>query len=131
MPPRLEQGVVYVSIEYATAAHLCACGCGAKVVTPISPTDWQLTFDGDTVSLHPSIGNWSYPCRSHYFLRRNHVVWAGDMPVDAIARGREYDRKAKDAYHAKASPSAFPTPAAPKTDMPTQKRKWWQRLLGG
>ncbi|WP_417924835.1 DUF6527 family protein [Collimonas pratensis] len=27
--------------------------------------DWSLTYDGKTVSLDPSIGNWSLPCRAH------------------------------------------------------------------
>ena len=53
-----------MSIPYATAVHLCACGCGNKVVTPFSPAEWQLTYDGDTVSLSPSIGNWQFPCKS-------------------------------------------------------------------
>jgi hypothetical protein len=39
MPDKLEPGVIYVSIPYATAAHLCACGYGNEVTTPISPTD--------------------------------------------------------------------------------------------
>src|SRR4051812_46368408 len=74
-PDVLEQGVLYVSIEYATVLHLCACGCGAQVVTPLAPGRWRLTFDGKTVSLNPSIGNWSLPCRAHYWIDRNHVVW--------------------------------------------------------
>ena len=39
IPERLEEGVLYVSILYATAMHLCACGCGREVVTPLTPTD--------------------------------------------------------------------------------------------
>lgn len=128
MPPQLEQRVVYVSIEYATASHLCACGCGMKVVTPISPTDWQLTFDGDTISLHPSIGNWSYPCRSHYILRRNRAVWAGDMSDEDIARGRAHDRKVKGRHF---EPAERPLPPPPAATPPAPKRKWWQRLFGG
>ena len=34
--------------------------------------------DNGTVSLRPSIGNWQLPCRSHYFIVRNRVVWASD-----------------------------------------------------
>lgn len=60
IPDDLEEGVIYISIQYATATHLCACGCGAEVITPISPTDWELTFNGSSVSLSPSIGNWSF-----------------------------------------------------------------------
>jgi hypothetical protein len=65
IPDRLAEHTLYVSMEYATVAHQCCCGCGLEVVTPLSPTDWKLTYDGVSVSLHPSIGNWSFPCRSH------------------------------------------------------------------
>ncbi len=75
IPDTLEAGVLYVSIEYAIAVHSCACGCGQDVVTPLSPRDWSLTFDGETVSLSPSIGNWGFACRSHYWIRRGAVVW--------------------------------------------------------
>ena len=37
----------------------CCCGCGEEVVTPFSPAQWQMSFDGEAVSLHPSIGNWN------------------------------------------------------------------------
>lgn len=78
-PPELKEGVLYVSMIYASAVHRCCCGCGEKVVTPFSPTDWKLTFDGDSVSLHPSIGNWSFKCRSHYWIERNAVKWADQL----------------------------------------------------
>ncbi|MBK7970270.1 MAG: hypothetical protein IPK08_15745 [Bacteroidetes bacterium] len=58
IPDVIEGGVLYISIEYCTAIHKCACGCGNEVVTPLSPTDWEITFNGKTVSLDPSIGNW-------------------------------------------------------------------------
>jgi hypothetical protein len=77
LPDKLDPGILYVSMQYATASHKCCCGCGRDVVTPISPTDWQLMFDGRSVSLKPSIGNWSYPCRSHYWIKSNRVVWDG------------------------------------------------------
>jgi hypothetical protein len=77
MPETLEEGVLYVSMEYCTAIHNCVCGCGNKVVTPISPTDWQLQFNGKSVSLKPSIGNWSFDCQSHYWITNNKVSWAG------------------------------------------------------
>jgi Family of unknown function (DUF6527) len=76
VPETLEQGVLYVSVEYATAIHKCCCGCGNEVVTPLSPKDWKLTFDGETVSLYPSIGNWNFGCRSHYWITKNRVEWA-------------------------------------------------------
>lgn len=73
-PETLEDGVVYVSIDFATAVHACCCGCGNRVVTPLSPRDWKLNFDGETISLRPSIGNWNFPCRSHYWITHNGVA---------------------------------------------------------
>lgn len=98
IPDTLEDGVLYVSITYSTAAHCCCCGCGKEVVTPIAPTDWQLTFDGESVSLHPSIGNWSFPCQSHYWIKRNAIRWASTLSRHEIAAGRAHDRFAKQRY---------------------------------
>ncbi|ODM77105.1 DUF6527 family protein [Bradyrhizobium elkanii] len=76
IPDSIESGVLYVSMKYATAAHRCCCGCGKEVVTPFSPVQWQMSFDGDAVSLHPSIGNWNLRCRSHYVIRDGRVIEA-------------------------------------------------------
>jgi len=67
-PGKLEDGKVYVSIKFATSTHKCCCGCGNQVVTPISRIGWKLIFDGESISLDPSIGNWSFPCKSHYWI---------------------------------------------------------------
>jgi len=98
IPDELEDDVVYVTIEYATAVHRCCCGCGNEVTTNFSPTDWKLIFDGETISLDPSIGNWSFPCQSHYWVRRNKVVWAGQWSREQIDAGRARDRALKAAY---------------------------------
>src|SRR6058998_1536305 len=95
IPERLEEGVLHISIQYATGMHLCACGCGHEVVTPLSPTDWEMTFDGETVSLAPSIGSWSLKCQSHYWIRRGRVRWARWMSRDEIEGGRQRDRRRK------------------------------------
>ena len=97
----IEDGVLYISIEYATAVHKCFCGCGREVVTPFTPTDWRLTFDGKTVSLNPSIGNWSFPCRSHYVIKRNEVIWAGSWTEEQVILGKERDQRSKVAYFSK------------------------------
>jgi hypothetical protein len=98
IPDDLTEGTVYVSILYATIVHRCLCGCGNQVVTPLAPTDWAMTFDGDTISLNPSIGNWSFPCQSHYWIRRNKVVWSRRWSRTQIAAGRARDQAAKHAY---------------------------------
>lgn len=86
IPRELEANTIYVSIPYATAIHNCCCGCGNRVVTPISPADWKLIFDGRSISLDPSIGNWNFPCRSHYWIRNNRVVWT-DEETTAVRKG--------------------------------------------
>jgi len=98
VPRELQPGVLYVSMEYATAVHSCCCGCGERVVTPFTPTDWQVTFDGDSVSLHPSVGNWNQACRSHYVIRRNQVLEAGPWSRAQIDAERRRDKRAKAAY---------------------------------
>jgi Family of unknown function (DUF6527) len=99
IPKELQPGVLYISIEFATAAHSCCCGCGEEVVTPFTPHDWHMTFDGETVSLWPSIGNWDYPCQSHYIVRRNRVIEARPWTDDEIAAGRRKDKAAKAEFY--------------------------------
>jgi len=101
VPSELAEGVLYVSIPYAIAVHRCACGCGNKVVTPITPVDWQLLFDGDSVSLTPSIGNWGFPCRSHYWIKSNVIRWSGAWTDDEVAAGRWRDDRDREAYFAR------------------------------
>src|SRR5260370_38401490 len=88
VPEQLAEGVLYVSMTYATAAHLCCCGCGEEVVTTLSPTDWQLAFDGRSGSLKPSIGNWNLRGQSHYWIRNNRVEWSAHISADQIPAGR-------------------------------------------
>jgi len=76
IPDELESGTLYVSIKYCIAVHKCVCGCGNEVVTPISRKGWKLSFDGESVSLSPSIGSWNLPCKSHYFISNNTVRFA-------------------------------------------------------
>lgn len=99
IPRAVEPGILYISLEYATAVHSCCCGCGEEVVTPLTPTDWKLIFDGETVSLWPSIGNWSYACRSHYVIERNQVVEALPWSDKRIANARRWDRFAKANFY--------------------------------
>lgn len=95
VPKKLREGVLYVSLTYATAVHRCCCGCGGEVITPLSPIDWALTFDGETVSLEPSIGNWSFACQSHYWIARNRIIWARRWTRSEIASSRARDVRAR------------------------------------
>jgi hypothetical protein len=130
IPEQLEPGTIYISIRFATASHLCVCGCGNKVVTPIRPTDWKLIFDGKTISLDPSIGNWSFACRSHYWIRNNKIRWAEQWSQDEIDAGRGHDRRAKDNYFGtkELSPAAKveTQTAAPEKGLWRKVRNWWR-----
>jgi hypothetical protein len=130
IPDELEQRTVYVSIRFATASHLCLCGCGNKVVTPIRPTDWTLIFDGKTISLDPSIGNWSFPCQSHYWIRNNRVKWAPKWSLEQVERGRLHDGYAKQTYFGAADTvagNAIMDDAGKETARPP-KRGIWQAM---
>lgn len=101
IPDELEEYTLYVSVDYATAVHKCCCGCGREVVTPLSPTDWTLIYDGMSISLSPSIGNWSFECRSHYWIRKSEVEWERQWSNGRIKAGRKHDRRLKDGYYAR------------------------------
>jgi hypothetical protein len=89
IPDEIEDGVLYITYIYCTAVHKCVCGCGNKVVTPISPDGWKLLFDGKTVSLSPSIGSWRLACQSHYWVENNKVVHARKWTLKEIENGKE------------------------------------------
>lgn len=110
IPADPEAETLYVSMEYQTAVHLCACGCGIKAVTPLGPHDWALTFDG-TVSLHPSVGNGQQACRSHYYIRNDQIDWLPRISAAATNAALARDRAAHNQ-----SPYA---PNIPKS--------WWRR----
>ena len=100
IPNELEERTLYVSMDYATVAHKCCCGCGREVVTPLSRTDWKLIYDGESISLSPSIGNWSFECRSHYWIEGCSVRWADLLSREQISFGRTLDRDTKaQLYH--------------------------------
>ena len=91
IPDDLKDKTIYVSMAFAIAAHKCCCGCGNQVITPLSPIDWSLIFNGETISLYPSIGNWNFPCQSHYWIEYNTVKWASRWSRKQINAARTND----------------------------------------
>ena len=98
IPEDLLPGVLYVSDRYQTATHLCCCGCGKEVVTPLNPAKWRLREAGGEVSLSPSIGNWEFPCQSHYWIEAGRVEWARAFSQDRIRAVQARDRRDEDAW---------------------------------
>lgn len=110
LPEQLEEGVLYISEEFALTAHKCCCGCGEDVYNKLGPAKWRLIKlpDGG-VSLDPSVGNWKYACRSHYFIQKNRVIDAGPMSAKAIEAVQERDRRDRDRYIAQMNAQAAST----------------------
>jgi len=136
IPSTLDDGIVYVSIEYTTAVHKCCCGCGSKVVTPITPTDWKLVFNGKAISLYPSIGNWSFACRSHYWIQGNRVAWADEWSQEKIDKVRQSDTAATQRYYGTpATDPTFDEPGTkpiehPKSGLLRKVWRWSFRMIG-
>ena len=95
MPERMEAGSLYISVEHRLTEHLCACGCGAEVSLPLGRSEWRLIYDGDSVSLRPSVGNWRLPCKSHYVITENKTNWCDRWTDEQILEGRNRDREEK------------------------------------
>ena len=95
MPHVIEPGNLYISTKPRLTEHLCACGCGMEVSLPLSRSDWWIKYDGDTISMCPSVGNWRLPCRSHYQLTENRTIWCPAWTDGQIAEGRGRDRARK------------------------------------
>jgi len=100
MPRDLSPGTLYVSKEYAVAGHLCACGCGTKVITPLGPAKWTFSESAGRATLRPSIGNWQLPCRSHYVIKNGNIHWADQWSEEKVAEGRRAEQKRLKAYYA-------------------------------
>lgn len=73
IPDNLEENKLYISEKYRCAIHLCLCGCGEKTVTPLGGGKfWDLVKENNgTVSLIGSVGNYNFPCKSHYVITKN------------------------------------------------------------
>ena len=87
LPDVHEPGRIYLVGDQSmpwSAALRCPCGCGATIQLSLLAGDtpsWRARrhFSG-SVTLHPSIWR-KTGCRSHFFLRRGHIVWC--HPLDS------------------------------------------------
>jgi hypothetical protein len=128
IPNHLEDGTIYVSISFATAAHKCCCGCGNPVITPISPTDWEVSYNGETISLSPSIGNWSFDCKAHYWIRANRVEWAPQWSQREIEAGRRHDLLVKRHHYNRDQAGIGQARGANESAASRPAKSLWQRF---
>lgn len=127
IPKELKPGLLYISIEYTTTAHQCACGCGEKVILPLHPTDWRLTFDGKSITMWPSVGNWGFPCRSHYMITNNRIEWASSWTESQIEFGRRCDAVRRKSWHAK--PTGDHKKVSAGNGRPMRRSGWFGQLF--
>lgn len=121
MPKDLEPGILYVSEEFDVAGHLCACGCGSKVMTPLGPTDWSFSETAKGPSLRPSIGNWQLPCRSHYWIDVGRIEWSGAWSPEQVERGRRAEEEQRREYYESRKPK--------KESATARIKHWLGRML--
>lgn len=98
MPKELESGILYVAEKFDAAAHLCACGCGSKVNTPLGPTEWSFKETSKGPSLYPSVGNWQLKCQSHYWICDGGIKWSNKWTSEQIAAGRRREDMCREKY---------------------------------
>lgn len=125
IPKDLEEGILYISKRFKTASHLCCCGCGNKVVTPLNPAKWQLVEYKSTVSLSPSIGLGALPCRSHYWIRHSRVYWCPQMTEPQTTCAERADEYASQLYTGERSP----IPSSSFNSWTDSIQKDWQRFI--
>lgn len=133
VPEKLDPGKLYISLEYHTASHLCACGCGFEVVTILGPADSALTKSKRGVSISTSIGNSNFPCKSHYWIEDSQIVWASKMTPRLTALSRAKDKAAKARLYGEtlnSQPPASASSPSPTPVSPSKRKPWWKRLLG-
>ncbi|MEK6782184.1 MAG: DUF6527 family protein [Bacteroidota bacterium] len=117
LPKELEPGVLYVSEEFGVAGHLCPCGCGSKIITPLGPTEWSFTEYDEKPTLCPSIGNWQLPCRSHYWITDGEIEWSYQWTEEQIIDSRQSEERRKRIYY-------------DKLNLKRRKKTWIPSIIG-
>jgi hypothetical protein len=131
MPDIIEDGVLYISLDYGTVIHNCACGCGNEVNTPLSPTAWKMIYNGESISLKPSIGNWSFDCKSHYWITNNKIKWSVKWDDETIRKVRNHEDYEREEYYKKINFEDFQNKEEELTKVgsETENKNWIQRLF--
>ncbi|MBS3992548.1 MAG: hypothetical protein KGZ87_02410 [Bacteroidetes bacterium] len=119
IPQIIEEGKIYISTSVNTAIHLCPCGCKTEIVTPIDPSEWYFTYNGETISLYPSVGVWGAVCKSHYWIKKNQIEWSRTYSKQEIEEVRTQETIENQKYYDYL-----------KSEKNNKKRiSWFRRLL--
>lgn len=128
IPKDLDEGTIYISTRFKTASHLCCCGCGTKVVTPLNPAQWHLEDHGNSISLSPSIGLGTLPCRSHYWITGSQVNWCAPMTKRDTQRAQRLDRYALQVQTGERKPAALKPDAPNRPTASHATKPLWARV---
>lgn len=132
MPEHLKDHVLYVAMDYGTVLHKCCCGCGNEVNTPLSPDDWILMFNGETITLKPSIGNWSFDCKSHYWITNSTIEWASQWDDNKIKKVRQIEFSERKAFYEEKRMNNSQEEISynrPIIEASSKRKRWFEWLL--
>ena len=99
MPKSIDKGILYVSRRFGVTAHKCPCGCGTKVILPLGPCEWSIAERNGKPTLHPSVGNWQIPCKSHYWIKNGQIEWLDSWSDEQIEAGRAKEQTRRELYY--------------------------------
>ncbi|MGX9576939.1 DUF6527 family protein [Mesorhizobium sp. f-mel] len=99
-PDELKPGKFYYSDDFRSSVHLCACGCGSRVVLPIKPAGWRLMQTVSSFTISPSVGNREFACRSHYLIQGGRIIWLLSVSDPEVQASRARDQRHIEKMHA-------------------------------
>ena len=98
-PGKRESGVILVCIKYGVMSLACPCGCGLTMDLSIEPHRWRIEWDGEHLSVCPSVSSSGLPCRSHYWIQSNRIEWCRPISHAAERRKERIEDEARRAVH--------------------------------
>lgn len=86
LPDSAKGDTIVLDTGFGIVCFHCPCGCGDEIRIPIKedrkkPKHWRMTRSKDSegnttaITLEPSIHRTGDTCKSHFFIRNNHVYW--------------------------------------------------------
>jgi len=132
IPDIIEESILYISLDHGTVIHKCACGCGSEVNTPLTPTGWKMIYNGEAISLKPSVGNWSFDCKSHYWIINSEVEWSLKWSDETIRKARRIEDSERKEYYKNIDSQSLDEGLNDSNESPKFERKkknWFQKLL--
>ena len=132
IPDIVKEGILYISLDYGAVIHKCACGCGSEVNTPLTSTGWKMIYNGEAISLKPSVGNWSFDCKSHYWITNNEVEWSLKWSDETIHEVRAVEYSEREEYYRNKDSQNSEDRLSDSVDLlksKPKKRGWFQSLI--